>query len=97
MCLTLLLMWWLLEVYYNSAQLIRFAGDNTRGGEENDLINLWLIPTSTASLNLGIWGNWFKTPIGNMTVTFETCPNGTTFSLGCNQNFVPSSSYITKW
>ena len=84
-------------VSYNAETLVSWAGDNTSGGEENVLIDLWLMPTGTTNFNFGVWGNWYGR-LGNpttMTVVFETYANGTTFSRGNNRNFIPSASSLT--
>lgn len=81
-------------ISYNAQTLVSWAGDNTSGGEEDALVDLWLLPTNTTQFTFGVWGNWFG-GLGNptiMTVSFETYVNGTTFSGGSNHNFVPSSS-----
>ena len=85
-------------VSYNAQTLVSWAGDNTTGGEEDVLIDLWLMPTGTTNFNFGVWGNWYD-ELGNpitMTVTFETYANGTTFSQGSNQNFIPSTSFLAS-
>ncbi len=86
------------KVAYNSQTLISFAGDNTSGGEEDALVDLWLLPTGTTSFNFALWGYWYLN-LGvpsTVTVGFETYANGTTFTLGNNKNFIASSSALTS-